>query len=271
MPELPEVETTKRGIEPHLVGKKFIGSKLRRLKLRIKFNKKELEQILNKKIVSVTRRAKYILINFSNNSTLLIHLGMTGTLRISNSNKYLKHVHLIFHLTNKKSLIFNDARRFGLAQIILKGEKFNMLENNGPDPFELNKDWKYLYMKMCKSEASIKSILLNSKIVSGIGNIYACETLFESNISPLRPGKKITEEDASNLLKNSKKILKKAIKAGGTTLKDYLSADARPGYFKIKLKVYDREGQECKKCSNSIIRIVQNNRSSFYCPSCQQS
>ena len=126
-------------------------------------------------------------------------------------------------------------------------------------------------MKMSKSEASIKSILLNSKIVSGIGNIYACETLFESNISPLRPGKKITEEDASNLLKNSKKILKKAIKAGGTTLKDYLSADARPGYFKIKLKVYDREGQECKKCSDSIIRIVQNNRSSFYCPSCQKS
>ena len=178
---------------------------------------------------------------------------------------------MIFHLVNKKSLIFNDARRFGLAQILLEGEKFKMLENNGPDPFELDKDWAYLYAKMSKSDASIKSILLNSKIVSGIGNIYACETLFESNISPLRPGKKITEEDAKNLLKNSKAILKKAIKAGGTTLKDYLSAEARPGYFKIKLKVYDREGQKCKKCSDSIMRIVQNNRSSFFCPSCQKS
>ena len=132
---------------------------------------------------------------------------MTGTLRISNSSKYLKHDHLIFHLSNKKSLIFNDARRFGLAQIILEGEKFKMLENNGPDPFELDKDWAYLHMKMSKSEASIKSILLNSKIVSGIGNIYACETLFESQISPLRPRKKNTKEDDKEFNSKIQKII----------------------------------------------------------------
>ena len=132
MPELPEVETTKRGIEPHLVGKKFIGSTLRRLKLRIKFNKKELEQILNKKIVSVTRRAKYILINFSNNSTLLIHLGMTGTLRISNSSKYLKHDHLIFHLVNKKSLIFNP-------ELSLKRGNYSKIKPNKEDQLDIKK------------------------------------------------------------------------------------------------------------------------------------
>ena len=269
MPELPEVETTKRGIETHLVGKKFIGSTLRRLKLRIKFNKKELKQILNKKIVSVTRRAKYILINFSNNSTLLIHLGMTGTLRISNSSKYLKHDHLIFHLVNKKSLIFNDARRFGLAQIILEGEKFKMLESNGPDPFELDKDWAYLYTKMSKSDASIKSILLNNKIVSGIGNIYASETLFLSNIRPTRKAGRISKNECQKIINNSKKVLRSAIRKGGTTLRDFYSADGNQGYFQINLNVYGRDNEICNNCKAKIKKIVLNNRAAYFCANCQ--
>ena len=269
MPELPEVETTKRGIEPHVIKKKINSIYIGKHDLRIKFNKNQKNNILNTKIAGVRRKAKYILVDFTNKHSLLIHLGMTGNLRVSDTLSLGKHDHIAFSLSSKKHLIFNDVRRFGLILIIKEGEKISLLENNGPDPFEKDANYKYFYKKIEKSKSTIKSILLNSKIISGIGNIYASEILFASKISPLKIGSSVTQSDCKTILKNSKKILKKAINAGGTTLNDYLNADASPGYFKIHLNVYDRESKDCRKCAQKIKRIVQNGRSTFFCSKCQ--
>ena len=269
MPELPEVETTKRGIEPHIVKKKINSIYIGKHNLRIKFNKIQKNKILNTEIVGVRRKAKYILVYFTNKHSLLIHLGMTGNLRVSDNLSIGKHDHIAFSLSSKKHLIFNDVRRFGLVLILKDGEKINLLENNGPDPFEIDANHEYFHKKIEKSKSTIKSILLNSKIISGIGNIYACEILFTSRISPLKIGSSFTQNECKTILKNSRKILKKAINAGGTTLNDYLNADAKPGYFKIHLNVYGRESKDCRKCAQKIKRIVQNGRSTFFCSKCQ--
>ena len=269
MPELPEVETTKRGIEPHILKKKINSIYIGKHDLRIKFNKSQKNKILNTKIVGVRRKAKYILVDFTNKHSLLIHLGMTGNLRISDTFTLGKHDHMAFSLSSEKHLIFNDVRRFGLVLILKEGEKIKLLENNGPDPFERNANHEYFHKKIYKSKSTIKSILLNSKIISGIGNIYACEILFASKISPLKIGSSVNQNECKTILKNSKKILKKAINAGGTTLNDYLNAEAKPGYFKIHLNVYGREGKDCRKCAQKIKRIVQNGRSTFFCSKCQ--
>ena len=194
---------------------------------------------------------------------------MTGNLRVSDNLSIGKHDHMAFSLSSKKHLIFNDVRRFGLVLILKDGEKINLLENNGPDPFEIDANHEYFHKKIEKSKSTIKSILLNSKIISGIGNIYACEILFTSRISPLKIGSSFTQNECKTILKNSRKILKKAINAGGTTLNDYLNADAKPGYFKIHLNVYGRESKDCRKCAQKIKRIVQNGRSTFFCSKCQ--
>ena len=269
MPELPEVETTKRGIEPHIVKKKINSIYIGKHNLRIKFNKSQKNKILNTEIVGVRRKAKYILVDFTNKHSLLIHLGMTGNLRVSDNLSIGKHDHIAFSLSSKKHLIFNDVRRFGLVLILKDGEKINLLENNGPDPFEIDANHEYFHKKIEKSKSTIKSILLNSKIISGIGNIYACEILFTSRISPLKIGSSFTRNECKTILKNSRKILKKAINAGGTTLNDYLNADAKPGYFRIHLNVYGRENKDCRKCAQKIKRIVQNGRSTFFCSKCQ--
>jgi len=269
VPELPEVETTKRGIEPHIVKKKINSIYIGKHNLRIKFNKSQKNKILNTEIVGVRRKAKYILVDFTNKHSLLIHLGMTGNLRVSDNLSIGKHDHIAFSLSSKKHLIFNDVRRFGLVLILKDGEKINLLENNGPDPFEIDANHEYFHKKIEKSKSTIKSILLNSKIISGIGNIYACEILFTSRISPLKIGSSFTQNECKTILKNSRKILKKAINAGGTTLNDYLNADAKPGYFRIHLNVYGRESKDCRKCAQKIKRIVQNGRSTFFCSKCQ--
>ncbi len=269
MPELPEVETTKRGIEPYIVKKSIDSIYIGKNDLRIKFNKNQKNNILDTKILGVRRRAKYILVDFKNKYSLLIHLGMTGNLRVADNLSLDKHDHMAFSLNSKKHLIYNDVRRFGLILIIKEGEKIELLENNGPDPFEEAANYKYFLGKIENSKSTIKSILLNNKIISGIGNIYACEILFASKISPSKIGSSFTEDECKIILKNSKKILNKAINAGGTTLNDYLNAEAKPGYFKIHLNVYDREGEDCKNCGEKIKRIVQNGRSTFFCSKCQ--
>ena len=169
----------------------------------------------------------------------------------------------------KRQLIYNDVRRFGLIQIYKTKESYFLLDNNGPDPFEKEANADYLFSRINNSTASIKSILLNHKIISGIGNIYASEILFATNISPTRIGKKISYDECKNILIESKKILRKAIKAGGTTLNDYFNAESKPGYFKIQLKVYGRDGEKCKSCKSNISKITQSNRSTYYCKESQ--
>ena len=236
MPELPEVETTKRGIEPYLRNQTIEKIKVRNNKLRIPFNQSLAKNIINTDIKEIKRRAKYIIFEFSNSYSIVIHLGMTGNLRVSKQIKYLKHDHIIFYLSSGNVLIYNDVRRFGLIQVYRTNESFFLLDNNGPDPFEKEANADYLFNKIKNSTASIKSILLNHKVISGIGNIYASEILFATNISPTRKGKEVSYDECKKILKESKKILSKAIKAGGTTLNDYFNAESKPGYFKIQLK-----------------------------------
>ncbi len=269
MPELPEVETTKRGIEPYLKNQSIIKILVRQKSLRIPFNDNLKKHITKVKIKNIKRRAKYIVINFVNEYSMVIHLGMTGNLRASQQKKFLKHDHIIFHLESGNSLIFNDVRRFGLIQIYKTSDSFYLLDNNGPDPFENKADADYFYERIKNSSASIKSILLNHKIISGIGNIYASEILFSTNISPIRMGKDVSHEECQKILEQSKIILNKAIKAGGTTLNDYFNAESKPGYFKIQLNVYGKDGEKCSSCESKITKITQNNRSTYFCKETQ--
>tara|TARA_E500000075_G_scaffold134985_1_gene153704 strand:- start:149 stop:961 length:813 start_codon:yes stop_codon:yes gene_type:complete len=269
VPELPEVETTKRGIEPYLKNQSIIKILVRQKSLRIPFNDNLKKHITKVKIKNIKRRAKYIVINFVNEYSMVIHLGMTGNLRASQQKKFLKHDHIIFHLESGNSLIFNDVRRFGLIQIYKTSDSFYLLDNNGPDPFENKADADYLYERIKNSSASIKSILLNHKIISGIGNIYASEILFSTNISPIRMGKDVSHEECQKILEQCKIILNKAIKAGGTTLNDYFNAESKPGYFKIQLNVYGKDGEKCSSCESKITKITQNNRSTYFCKETQ--
>ena len=269
MPELPEVETTKRGIEPYLHNQSITKILVRQKSLRIPFNDNLKKHITHVKIKNIKRRAKYIVIDFANEYSMVIHLGMTGNLRASRQKKFLKHDHIIFYLESGNSLIFNDVRRFGLVQIYKTKNSFYLLDNNGPDPFEKKADVDYFYNRIKNSSASIKSILLNHKIISGIGNIYASEILFSTNISPLRMGRDISHTDCKKILEQSKIILNKAIRAGGTTLNDYFNAESKPGYFKIQLNVYGKEGEKCPSCESKISKITQSNRSTYFCKESQ--
>ena len=196
---------------------------------------------------------------------------MTGTLRVTGKPPNLKHDHIIFEINNGNHLIFNDPRRFGLVKILDSDEKFHLLDNNGPDPFDKQVDSQFLYQKITNRKSTIKSMLLNNKIISGIGNIYASEILFSSKISPTTNCNKLTKEDCKKIIISAKTVLNHAIKFGGTTLSDYFNADAKPGYFKNELNVYERAGESCKKCSTKIVQIVQNNRSTYFCPKCQKT
>ena len=268
MPELPEVETSVRGISS-LSGEKIKQIKIHIPKLRWPIKENDFLDLEDRKIVSIYRRAKYIIFNCEE-KFLVLHLGMTGTLRIipTKSNEYKKHDHveLIF---KKNKLIFNDPRRFGSIHITNNINEHFLIKNLGVEPLDEVFNEDYLYTKIKKSNASIKSLIMNQKIVVGIGNIYANEVLFLSRINPRKKGKYITRKNASEITKHSKSILRKAIDAGGTTLQDFFSPSGNKGYFKVDLNVYDREGEKCFDCSNLIKRIEQNQRSTFLCRNCQ--
>ena len=268
MPELPEVETSVRGISS-LIGEKIQQIKIHILKLRWPIKENDFLNHEDRKIVSIYRRAKYIIFNCEE-KFLVLHLGMTGTLRIipTKSNEYKKHDHveLIF---KKNKLIFNDPRRFGSIHTTNNINEHFLIKNLGVEPLDEVFNEDYLYTKIKKSNASIKSLIMNQKIVVGIGNIYANEILFLSRINPRKKGKYITRKNASEITKHSKSILRKAIDAGGTTLQDFFSPSGNKGYFKVDLNVYDREGEKCFDCSDLIKRIEQNQRSTFLCRNCQ--
>ncbi len=238
-------------------------------KLRWPIKENDFLDLEDRKIVSIYRRAKYIIFNCEE-KFLVLHLGMTGTLRIipTKSNEYKKHDHveLIF---KKNKLIFNDPRRFGSIHITNNINEHFLIKNLGVEPLDEAFNEDYLLTKIKKSNASIKSLIMNQKIVVGIGNIYANEVLFLSRINPRKKGKYITRKNASEITKHSKSILRKAIDAGGTTLQDFFSPSGNKGYFKVDLNVYDREGEKCFDCSNLIKRIEQNQRSTFLCRNCQ--
>jgi len=269
MPELPEVETSVQAIQ-EFANQKIESVEIYNPNLRWKIDTKKFKKLSGELVQSITRRAKYIIFNL-NNAQMLIHLGMTGTLRITekNSNFYKKHDHVEFKFESGK-LIFNDPRRFGSMHFISDPSTHFLLRNLGPEPLSSKFTGDYLFNKIKKSSSPIKNALMNQKHVVGIGNIYANEILFDAQIRPTRKSKTLTKKENIKITDSTKKILLNAIKAGGTTLQDFYQPDGNKGYFKVDLKVYDRAQKECVVCKKGTIkRIIQAQRSTFYCQKCQ--
>ena len=268
MPELPEVETTLRAIQ------KFKNSTIKDVKihnrsLRWKVEKNFETSTINQTIKNLDRRAKYLIITLKS-TNIILHLGMSGSLRIAkkNDNHFLKHDHVEF-IFDKERIIFNDPRRFGSLHLAKDISEHRLISHLGPEPLSDDFNDEYLFAICKKSKTNIKSLIMNQKNVVGIGNIYASEALYLASVNPNKIASKLKKIDCKNITDSSKKILNAAIKVGGTTLKDFYSADGSPGYFKFKLNVYGREGLECKNCKKEILKININKRATFFCSSCQ--
>lgn len=270
MPELPEVETTVRGISPYLVGNRFTNLTVRDSRLRWPVPDNLASLIVGKRINEVCRRAKYILVKVGNGH-VLIHLGMSGSLRFSNYHEQPKsHDHVEFQINDNRLLRFHDPRRFGCV-LWVEGNPYHyrLLAHLGIEPLDDTFNGEYLYAATRNRSVSIKNLLMNSKIVVGIGNIYASEALHRSGINPVRRANQVSEKRYQILADSVKKTMENAISAGGTTLNDYVNGTGSPGYFGQELLVYGREGKPCKKCGAPIKRRVIGQRSTFYCRKCQ--
>jgi len=268
MPELPEVETTKNGLANILTNKTIIDVEIRNPNLRWKIDQSIKSRIKYQAIRSFSRRGKYILFNLDN-GYLMIHLGMSGKVNVMNINEPLnKHDHFLLHFNNKV-MRFNDPRRFG-SIFYLESLDHKLLNSLGVEPLEDSFNKTYLFENSRNKTQNVKAFIMDSKIVVGVGNIYACESLYMAGINPKTIASKISKQRYMSLTNNIKQVLSKAIKAGGTTLQDFAKVDGKPGYFSQELSVYGRENENCYNCNGKIIRIVQNQRSTFYCPKCQK-
>ena len=271
MPELPEVETTVKAlqvIKNQKINKSLTHTNKLRFKIPIDLNR----FLLSTKISKIRRIAKYIIIDLDNKYSLIIHLGMSGRLKISTSEFIkTKHDHFIIIFSNNKKLIYNDPRKFGFIDITRTKNisKKRYITNLGIDALSKKLNHNLLYSIIKKSEVPIKQILLNQKIISGIGNIYASEILFDAKISPITSGKKLKIGHILKLVNSIRKILNKAIKFGGSSIRDYRSADGTLGNFQSNFKVYGRDGERVH--NDKVIKIVQYGRSTFYCPKIQNN
>jgi len=268
MPELPEVETSVQAIQ------KFKNQNIESIEifnpnLRWKVNTQDFQKLHGKKVLNITRRAKYIMLNFGE-FEILIHLGMTGTLRITDkySNLYKKHDHVELIFGTEK-IIFNDPRRFGSIHLTNDFKHHKLIKNLGVEPLSKSFNKSYLFDVCNKSNLNIKKVIMDQKKIVGVGNIYASESLFLAKIRPDKSASKISMDDCYELVKSIKKVLRYAIKMGGTTLKDFYSADGNEGYFNLELSVYGREGESCKICGTKVKKINIGQRSTFYCQNCQ--
>ena len=269
MPELPEVETTVKSLNI-LKNKKVINVDIHVKKLRYLVPHLDIKNIINYKVTGLRRIAKYIIIEFDNIKSVIIHLGMSGRLKIVKPNLTLnKHDHLVFKFNNLK-LIFNDPRRFGFVDIINleKVSSVSYIKKLGIDALSNKLSEDYLFNKFKNSQVLVKQLLLNQYIVGGIGNIYACEILYDAKISPLRKGCNLKRSHIGTILKSSRRILRKAIKYGGSSINDYVSPDGILGNFQNNFKVYGREGFKIKGCE--IKKVVLHGRSTFFCPDIQK-
>jgi formamidopyrimidine-DNA glycosylase len=270
LPELPEVETTIRGITPHIQNHKIESVTVRQSKLRWLVTDTLVSAIQNQSIESISRRAKYIICKI-NNGHLLIHLGMSGCLRIHQGDapQYEKHDHIELKFSNGCTLRYNDPRRFGFWLWTEEDlAKHPRLSHLGPEPLSTDFNAKHLLGCCKKRSVAIKGVIMEQKVVVGVGNIYANEALFLSSINPLKPANKLTLDDCKLICKNAKAVLKKSISQGGTTLRDFSQSDGKPGYFAQQLLVYARDS--CQSCNNAITQIRIAGRNSFYCTNCQK-
>ena len=275
MPELPEAETIARGLNRCLTGKSISGLVLRTRSLRQPLNARKMKrEIVGRKIIGARRRGKAILVDLTDNRTIMIQLGMTGACRVCRAQEpFMKHEHVIFSLSNGKSWRFEDTRRFGMVEVFrcdMPAHFPRFLQQLGPEPLDGDFTSEYLFARTRKRIRVIKEVLLDQRMVAGIGNIYACEILFRAKISPHRACGRLTKSSCAAIVKQTRNVLKAAIRAGGTTISDYHDVDGSQGKFVRKLLVYRRAGQPCANCNRLIKRIVQGGRSTFYCPQCQR-
>jgi formamidopyrimidine-DNA glycosylase len=270
MPELPEVETTRRGIEPYLVQQTIAEIIIRDHRLRWPIDLTLPKYLPGQTIQQISRRGKYLLLHCTD-GVLIIHLGMSGNLRIlKNHSAADKHDHVDIILTNGICLRFNDPRRFGCVLWTDTNPLLHpLLKNLGPEPLTKSFNSNYLYQNSRDRSAAIKLFIMDAKIVVGVGNIYANEALFQAGIHPKKAAKKIHKESYEKLTQTIKHVLKAAIKQGGTTLRNFITSDGQPGYFKQHLQVYDRGGLPCLQCQTKLREIRLGQRATVYCPKCQ--
>ncbi|MGH8453070.1 MAG: bifunctional DNA-formamidopyrimidine glycosylase/DNA-(apurinic or apyrimidinic site) lyase [Nevskiales bacterium] len=270
MPELPEVETTRRGVEPYVLGRRVTAVHVHDRRLRWPVPAALTRELPGRSIEAVERRAKYLLFRTGDHS-LLIHLGMSGRLRVlPTGHPRQVHDHLDILLDSDQMLRLHDPRRFGCA-LWLAGDplRHKLFKSLGPEPFSTQFSGDYLFAKSRGRTAPVKSFLMDGRIVVGVGNIYASEALFRAGIHPLRAAGRITRPRYSRLAEAVREVLNEAIRQGGTTLRDYVGVDGGSGYFQQQLNVYDRAGLPCPRCGSAIRQRVIGQRSSYYCPRCQ--
>lgn len=271
MPELPEVETTRRGIEPHLVGANVTEAIIRRHDLRLPISD-SIDTIIGKSAIAVRRRSKYLIIDLDDGGSLLIHLGMSGSLRvIEPSLDWKTHDHVGLTLSTGRQLRYHDPRRFGIILHLPSGDPLlhPLLKNLGPEPLGEDFTVSTLMKAFERKSIPIKVAIMDAKTVVGVGNIYASESLFRAGISPKTPANKISRPRLTKLVSCIRSVLQDSINEGGTTLRDFLNSDGKPGYFRQKLFVYERKSEPCRVCGTVVKHAVLAQRSTYWCPKCQ--
>ena len=284
MPELPEVETVRQGLNPHMAGRGFARVRVRNRNLRKPLPRGFAAALEGARVRELARRGKYLLVRLDDGRTLLIHLGMSGRMAIHSgvAPSVAKHDHVIFEMTAKKgkpgaTLVYNDTRRFGLMDLIEAGgeETHPLLAHLGPEPLSAAFSPTALACALKGKKVSIKAALMDQRVVAGLGNIYVSEALFRAGISPKRLAGKVAAKKVAELVRAVRAVLRAAIRAGGSTLRDHRQPDGNLGYFQHRFAVYDRAGLACPGCTcdvaktGGIRRLVQQGRSTFYCP-CRQ-
>ena len=272
MPELPEVETTRRGIRPHLLGCRVSGVVVRQRQLRWPVPPELEAELPGRVIREVGRRAKYLLLQMAPAGTVLLHLGMSGNLRVIPApTPVAKHDHVDLVLDDGSALRFTDPRRFGICLWLRAGSSGHpLLRNLGPEPLGPDLTADYLHARARRRRSAVKAFLMDSRIVCGVGNIYANEALFHAGIHPLRAAGNISRRRYAALVEAVRAVLEAALVAGGTTLRDFRDASGRPGYFSAQLAVYGRNGEPCLRCGRALKLVRAAQRSTYYCPRCQR-
>jgi formamidopyrimidine-DNA glycosylase len=300
MPELPEVETVRRGLQPAMEGAKIVKAEARRKDLRFPFQKDFIARLEGQTVIGLGRRAKYLMADLASGDVLLMHLGMSGSFRVLRDDDTKKpgqfhhprnedraHDHVVFHMSSGSAVVFNDPRRFGYMKIIARNalEDEPLLRGLGPEPLGNEFDAAMLARACANRKTSLKAALLDQRVVAGLGNIYVCEALFRAHLSPRRLAATLSTkagsrkgvagdepaDHAKRLVTAIHAVLNQAIKAGGSSLRDHRQTTGELGYFQHSFQVYDREGEKCQTagCGGIVKRFTQNGRSTFWCPKCQ--
>ena len=293
MPELPEVETVRRGLQPAMEGAKIVKAEARRKDLRFPFQKDFIARLEGQTVTGLGRRAKYLMADLTSGDVLLMHLGMSGSFRVLKGDgkstpgefhyprsEDRAHDHVVFHMSSGSAVVFNDPRRFGYMKIIARNalDEEPLLKDLGPEPLGNEFDAAMLARACHNKKTSLKAALLDQRVVAGLGNLYVCEALFRAHLSPRRLAATLatkkgeTTDHAKRLVEAIHAVLNAAIKAGGSSISDHRLTTGEMGYFQHSFQVYDREGEKCHapRCGGIVKRFTQSGRSTFWCPKCQK-